>query len=112
MKILQSGEIVILQTGRYYVYSQVYFISHQVLTHLQSVSHYIHRGTFYNSEEKQTLLHGSETKSISNEARLEHTSFLAGTFYLRQGDRISVTVSDIFLVHSHPESTHFGILKV
>ncbi len=65
----------------------------------------------YDSMDKgQQLLQCRETiRCNQDEEIFEHTSFVAGIFYLKKGDEVFVQVSDVTLVHGDVKATVFGL---
>ncbi len=116
----RDGSLVIPRTGRYLVYSQVYF--REVLSAKTDdqpaapiLSHYVTRANvaYYSNNGKQIMLsHHKSTCWSVNKPSFEYTSYVSGIFNLRKGDEVIVSVSNIKSVHSDPTSTFFGLVKL
>ena len=107
----KDGRLAITETGRYHIYSQVYFRATRHTRRSQPVTHFVKRLNPGYSSDQQTLLYSSFTMGASH-GLFEQTSFVGGTFFLRQGDELSVSVSDLELIHSDAKSTFIGLFKI
>ena len=81
---------------------------------MQRISHYMFReNLLYPNAGAEKLLQHSETKCWeSSLPYYETTSLLGGVFWLRAGDELYVSVSDLSIVHTDMKSTFFGLFKL
>ena len=88
----QKGAMVIPQTGRYYVYSQLYF---QVEDNAQHMIHFV---LLNRTVSQQIIMRSWATRCLHPKSRSEkshfYSSYQGGVFELQNGDHIMVGVSE------------------
>ncbi|XP_053329530.1 tumor necrosis factor ligand superfamily member 10-like [Spea bombifrons] len=111
--IYRNGHLNILQDGKYYIYSQIYFryphneesstssiIGHQLVQCINKKTSYV---------EPILLLKGIGTKCWSPDAEYGlHSIHHGGVFELRSGDELFVSVSSLNMVNADGASSFFG----
>ncbi|KAJ7401379.1 Tumor necrosis factor ligand superfamily member 10 [Pitangus sulphuratus] len=118
---LRNGELVIPQTGFYYIYSQIYFrfrenenedsdVLGQIRNPKQLVQ-YIYRLTNY--PEPILLMKSARTSCWSKKAEYGlYSTYQGGVFQLKREDRIFVSVSNSDLVDMDKEASFFGAFMI
>ncbi|XP_060690600.1 tumor necrosis factor ligand superfamily member 10-like [Hemiscyllium ocellatum] len=120
----KNGELIILQTGLYYIYAQTYFRYREITgagdSHpgaLLSVSgntqmvQYIYKNTAY--PDPILLMKNTRTTCWAKNREYElHSIYQGGLFELRYLDRIFVTVSNISWIDMADGSSFFGAFFV
>ncbi|XP_022338095.2 tumor necrosis factor ligand superfamily member 10-like isoform X2 [Crassostrea virginica] len=114
---LRNDRIRVNNSGLYYLYSQVYFLS-QYLNEISSgattLYHYVYRyNVIYPNGGEELLLKSVRTKCWERvKAYDDYTSFTGGVFHLNVGDEIYVKVSNISQVSHDPKATFLGTFKI
>ncbi|XP_026861389.2 tumor necrosis factor (ligand) superfamily, member 10 like 3 [Electrophorus electricus] len=111
---VSNGHLRIPQTGRYYLYAQVYFryitlssISQQSSSESHQVVQCVYKKTAY--ARPIQLLKGVGTKCWAPDSENAlHSIYQGGLFELRAGDEIFVSVSSPLVVHADDSSSYFG----
>ncbi|KAG7321427.1 hypothetical protein KOW79_015842 [Hemibagrus wyckioides] len=114
---LFNGRLQIPQTGRYYLYAQIYFRyltlsngEHQSSSESQQVVQCVYKKTAY--VQPIQLLKGVGTKCWSPDSENAlHSIYQGGMFELRAGDEIFVSVSAPTAVHAEDSSSYFGAFR-
>ncbi|XP_075040752.1 tumor necrosis factor ligand superfamily member 10-like isoform X2 [Mixophyes fleayi] len=118
----QDGHLKILQDGKYYVYSQIYFRypqnqnpsnpQDQKSTNLgQQLVQCVNKKTAYATP--ILLLKGVGTKCWAPNAQYGlHSVHQAGIFELRFGDEVFVTVSSLDMLYADETSSFFGAFRL
>uniref|UniRef100_A0A8C3UC99 Tumor necrosis factor ligand superfamily member 10 n=1 Tax=Catharus ustulatus TaxID=91951 RepID=A0A8C3UC99_CATUS len=116
---LRNGELVIPQTGFYYIYSQIYFrfrenedsdLLGQIRNPKQLVQ-YVYKQTDY--PEPILLMKSARTSCWSKKAEYGlYSIYQGGVFQLQRGDRIFVSVSNSDIVDMDKEASFFGAFMV
>lgn len=114
---VSNGRLRIPQTGRYYLYAQVYFryltlsnSKHQASSGSQQVVQCVYKKTAY--VQPIQLLKGVGTKCWAPEGENSlHSIYQGGMFELRAGDEIFVSVSSPTAVHAEDSSSYFGAFR-
>ncbi|XP_063793026.1 tumor necrosis factor ligand superfamily member 10-like isoform X2 [Pseudophryne corroboree] len=111
----QDGRLKILQDGKYYVYSQIYFRypqNQKTSTNLgQQLVQCVNKKTAYATP--LLLLKGVGTKCWAPNAQYGlHSVHQAGIFELRFGDELFVTVSSLDMLHGDETSSFFGAFRL
>ncbi|XP_060747297.1 tumor necrosis factor (ligand) superfamily, member 10 like 3 [Tachysurus vachellii] len=114
---LSNGRLRIPQTGRYYLYAQIYFRyltlsngEHQSNSESQQVVQCVYKKTAY--VQPIQLLKGVGTKCWSPDSENAlHSIYQGGMFELRAGDEIFVSVSAPRAVHAEDSSSYFGAFR-
>ncbi|XP_076835444.1 tumor necrosis factor (ligand) superfamily, member 10 like 3 isoform X2 [Brachyhypopomus gauderio] len=111
---VSNGRLRIPQTGRYYLYAQVYFryitlssSSQQSSSESHQVVQCVYKKTAY--ARPIQLLKGVGTKCWAPDSENAlHSVYQGGLFELRAGDEIFVSVSSPVAVHAEDSSSYFG----
>ncbi|KAI5622371.1 tumor necrosis factor (ligand) superfamily, member 10 like 3 [Silurus asotus] len=114
---VSNGRLRIPQSGRYYLYAQVYFryITLSNGDHLsssvsQQVVQCVYKKTAY--AQPIQLLKGVGTKCWAPDSENAlHSIYQGGMFELRSGDEIFVSVSSPTAVHAEDSSSYFGAFR-
>ncbi|TSL04363.1 Tumor necrosis factor ligand superfamily member 10 [Bagarius yarrelli] len=114
---LSNGRLRIPQTGRYYLYAQIYFryitlsnSEHQSSSDSQQVVQCVYKKTAY--VQPIQLLKGVGTKCWAPDSENAlHSIYQGGMFELRAGDEIFVSVSAPTAVHAEDSSSYFGAFR-
>lgn len=114
---VSNGRLRIPQTGRYYLYAQVYFwyltlsnSEHQSSSDSQQVVQCVYKKTAY--AQPIQLLKGVGTKCWAPDSENAlHSIYQGGMFELRAGDEIFVSVSSPTAVHAEDSSSYFGAFR-
>ncbi|NXC24825.1 TNF10 factor, partial [Campylorhamphus procurvoides] len=118
---LRNGELVIPQTGFYYIYSQIYFrfreeenedsdLLGEVRNPKQLVQ-YVYRLTSY--PEPILLMKSARTSCWSKKAEYGlYSTYQGGVFQLKREDRIFVSVSNSDFVDMDKEASFFGAFMI
>ncbi|NXG19827.1 TNF10 factor, partial [Grallaria varia] len=118
---LRNGELVIPQTGFYYIYSQIYFrfresenedsdLLGEVRNPKQLVQ-YVYRLTSY--PEPILLMKSARTSCWSKKAEYGlYSTYQGGVFQLKRDDRIFVSVSNSDFVDMDKEASFFGAFMI
>ncbi|XP_063289520.1 tumor necrosis factor ligand superfamily member 10-like [Pelobates fuscus] len=113
----KNGRLKILQDGKYYIYSQIYFRFPQETSGTSPAdSHHqmvqcIHKKTSY--IKPILLLKGVGTKCWEPNALYGlHSIHHGGLFDLKSGDELFVSVSSLELVYAEGASSFFGAFKL
>ncbi|KAB5548841.1 hypothetical protein PHYPO_G00060280 [Pangasianodon hypophthalmus] len=114
---VSNGRLRIPQTGRYYLYAQVYFryltlssSEHQSSSESQQVVQCVYKKTAY--AQPIQLLKGVGTKCWAPDSENAlHSIYQGGMFELRAGDEIFVSVSSPTAVHAEDSSSYFGAFR-
>lgn len=115
---VSNGRLRIPQTGRYYLYAQVYFryltlytsSEHQSISESQQVVQCVYKKTAY--AQPIQLLKGVGTKCWAPDSENAlHSIYQGGMFELRAGDEIFVSVSSPTAVHAEDSSSYFGAFR-
>ncbi|NXX86642.1 TNF10 factor, partial [Urocolius indicus] len=118
---LRNGELVIPQTGFYYIYSQTYFrfredededsdVVDQIRNPKQLVQ-YVYKMTNY--PEPILLMKSARTSCWSKKAEYGlYSIYQGGVFQLKREDRIFVSVSNSDIVDMDKEASFFGAFLV
>ncbi|XP_074009571.1 tumor necrosis factor ligand superfamily member 10 [Numenius arquata] len=118
---LRNGELVIPQTGFYYIYSQIYFrfrenenedsdLLAQIRNPKQLVQ-YVYKLTNY--PEPILLMKSARTSCWSKKAEYGlYSIYQGGVFQLKRDDRIFVSVSNSDIVDMDKEASFFGAFMI
>uniref|UniRef100_A0A8C5PHR7 Tumor necrosis factor ligand superfamily member 10 n=1 Tax=Leptobrachium leishanense TaxID=445787 RepID=A0A8C5PHR7_9ANUR len=112
----KGGQLKIIQDGKYYVYSQIYFKYPNEQPGASSTANHelvqcINKKTSYVNP--ILLLKGIGTKCWASNAMYGlHSIHHGGVFELRSGEELFVSVSAQDLVHAEGASTFFGAFKL
>uniref|UniRef100_A0A803VKH3 Tumor necrosis factor ligand superfamily member 10 n=1 Tax=Ficedula albicollis TaxID=59894 RepID=A0A803VKH3_FICAL len=118
---LRNGELVIPQTGFYYIYSQIYFrfreeenedsdLLGQIKNPKQLVQ-YVYKLTNY--PEPILLMKSARTSCWSKKAQYGlYSIYQGGVFQLKREDRIFVSVSNSDIVDMDKEASFFGAFMI
>ncbi|NXH17811.1 TNF10 factor, partial [Bucco capensis] len=118
---LRNGELVIPQTGFYYIYSQTYFrfresededsgLLAQIRNPKQLVQ-YVYKLTNY--PEPILLMKSARTSCWSKKAEYGlYSIYQGGVFQLKRDDRVFVSVSDADIVDMDKEASFFGAFMI
>ncbi|NXU64859.1 TNF10 factor, partial [Horornis vulcanius] len=118
---LRNGELVIPQTGFYYIYSQIYFrfrenenedsdLLGQIRNPKQLVQ-YVYKLTTY--PEPILLMKSARTSCWSKKAEYGlYSIYQGGVFQLKREDRIFVSVSNSDIVDMDKEASFFGAFMI
>ncbi|XP_013030192.2 tumor necrosis factor ligand superfamily member 10 isoform X2 [Anser cygnoides] len=118
---LRNGELVIPQTGYYYIYSQIYFrfrenenedsgLLAQIRNPKQLVQ-YVYKLTDY--PEPILLMKSARTSCWSKKAEYGlYSIYQGGVFQLKRDDRIFVSVSNSDIVDMDKEASFFGAFMI
>ncbi|NXK20773.1 TNF10 factor, partial [Arenaria interpres] len=118
---LKNGELVIPQTGFYYIYSQIYFrfrenenedsdLLAQIRNPKQLVQ-YVYKLTNY--PEPILLMKSARTSCWSKKAEYGlYSIYQGGVFQLKRDDRIFVSVSNSDIVDMDKEASFFGAFMI
>ncbi|NWV19835.1 TNF10 factor, partial [Origma solitaria] len=118
---LRNGELVIPQTGFYYIYSQIYFrfrenenedsdLLGQIRNPKQLVQ-YVYKLTNY--PEPILLMKSARTSCWSKKAEYGlYSIYQGGVFQLKREDRIFVSVSNSDIVDMDKEASFFGAFMI
>ncbi|NXK94362.1 TNF10 factor, partial [Formicarius rufipectus] len=118
---LRNGELVIPQTGFYYIYSQIYFrfredenedsdLLGEVRNPKQLVQ-YVYRLTSY--PEPILLMKSARTSCWSKKAEYGlYSTYQGGVFQLKREDKIFVSVSNSDFVDMDKEASFFGAFMI
>ncbi|NXY15243.1 TNF10 factor, partial [Atrichornis clamosus] len=118
---LRNGELVIPQTGFYYIYSQIYFrfrenenedsdLLGQIRNPKQLVQ-YVYKLTNY--PEPLLLMKSARTSCWSKKAEYGlYSIYQGGVFQLKREDRIFVSVSNRDIVDMDKEASFFGAFMI
>lgn len=114
---LRNDRIRVNNSGLYYLYSQVYFLSQYlsgVSLSATTLYHYVYRyNVIYPNGGEELLLKSVRTQCWERTKDYDdYTSFTAGVFRLNVGDEIYVKVSNISQVSPDPKATFFGMFKL
>lgn len=115
-----NTRIVIPESGRYYVYSQVSFLIHydidrnnaQEVTQLlyQSVIRY---NAMYPLDGNKEMLRGVTTQCWEKQKKYgKYTTYAGASVMLNKGDQIYVKSSTVNHVFNHDSMTYFGLFKI
>ncbi|XP_051637715.1 tumor necrosis factor ligand superfamily member 10 isoform X3 [Manacus candei] len=118
---LRNGELVIPQTGFYYIYSQIYFRFREdenedsdslgQIRNPKQLVQYIYRLTNY--PEPILLMKSARTSCWSKKAEYGlYSTYQGGVFELKRQDRIFVSVSNSDLVDMEKEASFFGAFMI
>ncbi|XP_061861891.1 tumor necrosis factor ligand superfamily member 10 isoform X2 [Colius striatus] len=116
---LRNGELVIPQTGFYYIYSQTYFRFREnedsdLLEHIRNpkqLVQYVYKLTNY--PEPILLMKSARTSCWSKKAEYGlYSIYQGGVFQLKREDRIFVSVSNGDIVDMDKEASFFGAFMV
>ncbi|XP_072130848.1 tumor necrosis factor ligand superfamily member 6-like isoform X1 [Mobula birostris] len=105
----RNGTLIINKTGKYYIYSKIYFRGikcPQMPLHQTILKH----DATYQLD--QTLMRVQEMNFCSGHGFWGKTTFQAGIFHLREGVELFVQVSDPTMVSADELMTFFGIYKI
>ncbi|XP_030649882.1 tumor necrosis factor (ligand) superfamily, member 10 like 3 [Chanos chanos] len=116
---VSDGRLRIPQSGRYYLYAQVYFryvslSSSHDQQNLGSASHQVVQCVYKKTAYVRPiqLLKGVGTKCWAPESENAlHSIYQGGLFELRAGDEIFVSVSSPTTVHAEDSSSYFGAFR-
>ncbi|XP_062868000.1 tumor necrosis factor (ligand) superfamily, member 10 like 3 [Trichomycterus rosablanca] len=110
---VSNGQLRIPQTGRYYLYTQVYFRYLTLSSGEQQstpVVQCVYKKTAY--PQPIQLLKGVGTKCWAPDSQNTlHSIYQGGMFELRAGDEIFVSVSSPEAVHAEDSSSYFGAFR-
>lgn len=118
---LRNGELVVPQTGYYYIYSQIYFrfrenenedsgLLAQIRNPKQLVQ-YVYKLTDY--PEPILLMKSARTSCWSKKAEYGlYSIYQGGVFQLKRNDRIFVSVSNSDIVDMDKEASFFGAFMI
>lgn len=114
---LRNDRIRVNNSGLYYLYSQVYFLSLYFGGNSPGATtlyHYVYRyNVIYPNGGEELLLKSVRTQCWErNKEYDDYTSFTGGVFRLNVGDEIYVKVSNISQVSQDPKATFFGMFKL
>ncbi|NWS68927.1 TNF10 factor, partial [Crotophaga sulcirostris] len=118
---LRNGELVIPQTGFYYIYSQTYFRFREnenedsdLLTQIRNpkqLVQYVYKLTNY--PEPILLMKSARTSCWSKKAEYGlYSIYQGGVFQLKREDRIFVSVSNSDIVDMDKEASFFGAFMI
>ncbi|KFO69315.1 Tumor necrosis factor ligand superfamily member 10, partial [Cuculus canorus] len=118
---LRNGELVIPQTGFYYIYSQTYFRFHEnenedsdLLAQIRNpkqLVQYVYKLTNY--PEPILLMKSARTSCWSKKAEYGlYSIYQGGVFQLKREDRIFVSVSNSDIVDMDKEASFFGAFMI
>ncbi|NXW02861.1 TNF10 factor, partial [Fregetta grallaria] len=118
---LRNGELVIPQTGFYYIYSQTYFRFREnenedsdLLAHIRNpkqLVQYVYKLTNY--PEPILLMKSARTSCWSKKAEYGlYSIYQGGVFQLKREDRIFVSVSNGDIVDMDKEASFFGAFMI
>ncbi|NXO87176.1 TNF10 factor, partial [Sitta europaea] len=118
---LRNGELVIPQTGFYYIYSQIYFRFHEdknkdsrsseQIKNPKQLVQYVYKLTNY--PEPILLMKSARTSCWSNKAEYGlYSIYQGGVFQLKREDRIFVSVSNSDIVDMDKEASFFGAFMI
>ncbi|XP_048398168.1 tumor necrosis factor ligand superfamily member 10-like isoform X2 [Stegostoma tigrinum] len=111
----KDGELIILQTGLYYIYAQTYFRYREIagdgdsspLSGDTQMIQYIYKNTAY--PDPILLMKNTRTTCWAKNREFElHSIYQGGLFELKYLDRIFVTVSNISWIDMADGSSFFG----
>ncbi|XP_068939695.1 tumor necrosis factor ligand superfamily member 10 [Petaurus breviceps papuanus] len=118
-----DGELIISQTGYYYIYSQTYFrfqelegrsvstLSEERSKHPKQLVQYIYKVTSY--PEPILLLKSVKTSCWSKDSEYGlYSIYQGGVFELRENERIFVSVSNEKLIDMDKEASFFGAFLI
>ncbi|XP_036610414.1 tumor necrosis factor ligand superfamily member 10 isoform X2 [Trichosurus vulpecula] len=118
-----DGELIISQTGYYYIYSQTYFrfqelegssvstLSEEKSKHPKQLVQYIYKVTSY--PEPILLLKSVKTSCWSKNSEYGlYSIYQGGVFELRENERIFVSVSNDKLIDMDKEASFFGAFLI
>ncbi|XP_048460666.1 tumor necrosis factor ligand superfamily member 10-like isoform X1 [Rhincodon typus] len=115
----KDGELIILQTGLYYIYAQTYFRYREIagegdsspLSRNTQMIQYIYKNTAY--PDPILLMKNTRTTCWAKNREFElHSIYQGGLFELKYLDRIFVTVSNISWIDMADGSSFFGAFLV
>lgn len=111
---ISNGHLRIPNTGRYYLYAQVYFryltLTRQASSESHQVVQCVYKKTAY--ARPIQLLKGVGTKCWAHDSENAlHSIYQGGLFELRAGDEIFVSVSSPMAVHAEDSSSYFGAFR-
>lgn len=114
---LRNDRVRVNNSGLYYLYSQVYFLSLYFGGNSPGATtlyHYVYRyNVIYPNGGEELLLKSVRTQCWErNKEYDDYTSFTGGVFRLNVGDEIYVKVSNISQVSQDPKATFFGMFKL
>lgn len=114
---LRNDRVRVNNSGLYYLYSQVYFLSLYFGGNSPGATtlyHYVYRyNVIYPNGGEELLLKSVRTQCWDrNKEYDDYTSFTGGVFRLNVGDEIYVKVSNISQVSQDPKATFFGMFKL
>lgn len=114
---LRNDRVRVNNSGLYYLYSQVYFLSLYFGGNSPGATtlyHYVYRyNVIYPNGGEELLLKSVRTQCWErNKDYDDYTSFTGGVFRLNVGDEIYVKVSNISQVSQDPKATFFGMFKL
>ncbi|NXS07115.1 TNF10 factor, partial [Neodrepanis coruscans] len=118
---LRNGELVIPQTGFYYIYSQIYFRFREnenedsaflgQIRNPKQLVQYVYKLTNY--PEPILLMKSARTSCWSKKAEYGlYSTYQGGVFQLKREDRIFVSVSNSDLVDMDKEASFFGAFMI
>lgn len=105
----QDGELVISMSGRYYVYSQLYF---QVEDDRPHLIHYVHLNRTGNAE---VIMRSVTSRCRAKKSKVYlYSSYQGGVFELQNGDHIMVGVSEdnTQAIAKYESASYFGAFLI
>lgn len=105
----QDGELVISLSGRYYVYSQLYF---QVEDDRPHLIHYVHLNRTGNAE---VIMRSVTSRCRAKKSKVYlYSSYQGGVFELQNGDHIMVGVSEdnTQAIAKYESASYFGAFLI